>query len=497
MLKMRWKKQVGFPVLCCTIWMASLAGATEVVVVASRTQQDSRDVAASVTTLDAEQISLLRPISIDELFRTVPGVDLQGSGFPGSDISLHMRGLTAGRQTKRVLVLVDGRRLHESFEGNAELALLPADSIERVEILRGPASALYGSNAMGGVINIITRRGAVDPVTDLGILGGSYNTYNVRLGHGARHEELDYFVNGSLVDTDGYMDNADGTDRDWAAVNLTANVGYTFDEQSEVRFFTGFYDASGTGSSGGREVQRDYEALEYRLLWDEKRDARLVARAYRNAQDDVYAWNRPGTGFYELETLGAELQQSFWISSRQNVTAGLELRDERADVTEITGPIDESSSVLGAYIQDEVHIGDDVILSVGVRVDRSADYATETSPRVGKGSAATLTAHKAKVIITEIDPICALQAAMAGFQVSTVEDALPVGDIFVTATGCCNVITAEHMAGMKDQAIVCKFADRCAGAQDACRKKEPQLTNHAGTAKRRVRCFFPCGQESE
>jgi len=76
---------------------------------------------------------------------------------------------------------------------------------------------------------------------------------------------------------------------------------------------------------------------------------------------------------------------------------------------------------------------------------------------VGKGSAEALAAHKASVVVTEIDPICALQALMAGFKVMTVEQALPIGDIFVTTTGNRDVITAEHMAHMKDQAIVCNI----------------------------------------
>ena len=76
---------------------------------------------------------------------------------------------------------------------------------------------------------------------------------------------------------------------------------------------------------------------------------------------------------------------------------------------------------------------------------------------VGKGSAQSLAALNARVIVTEIDPICALQALMAGYEVMTVEDALPLGDIWVTATGNCDVISAEHMARMKDQAIVCNI----------------------------------------
>ena len=76
---------------------------------------------------------------------------------------------------------------------------------------------------------------------------------------------------------------------------------------------------------------------------------------------------------------------------------------------------------------------------------------------VGKGCAEALKNERARVIVTEIDPICALQACMAGFTVATVEDALPTADLYVTTTGNCHIITAEHMAKMKDQAIVCNI----------------------------------------
>ncbi|MEE8185288.1 MAG: adenosylhomocysteinase [Thermodesulfobacteriota bacterium] len=73
---------------------------------------------------------------------------------------------------------------------------------------------------------------------------------------------------------------------------------------------------------------------------------------------------------------------------------------------------------------------------------------------VGKGCAQSLRGQGARVLITEVDPICALQASMEGYEVVTMEEAAPIGDIFITATGCCNVITREHMESMKNQAIV-------------------------------------------
>ena len=76
---------------------------------------------------------------------------------------------------------------------------------------------------------------------------------------------------------------------------------------------------------------------------------------------------------------------------------------------------------------------------------------------VGKGCAHSMRGYGARVLVTEVDPICALQAAMEGFEVTTMEDAAPVGDVFVTATGCYKVITGEHMEQMKNEAIVCNI----------------------------------------
>jgi adenosylhomocysteinase len=95
---------------------------------------------------------------------------------------------------------------------------------------------------------------------------------------------------------------------------------------------------------------------------------------------------------------------------------------------------------------------------------------------VGKGSADSLFNEKARVMVSEVDPICALQACMAGFQVTTVEDALATADIFVTTTGNKDIITAEHMSKMKDQAIVCNIGHFDNEIQVAELEKMPGVT---------------------
>ncbi len=106
---------------------------------------------------------------------------------------------------------------------------------------------------------------------------------------------------------------------------------------------------------------------------------------------------------------------------------------------------------------------------------------------VGKGCAKSMHGFGARVIVTEIDPICALQAAMEGFEVATMEEALAEGDIFVTATGCCDIITIEHLRRMKDEAIVCNIGHfdieidvAALNREPGCRKLEikPQVDRY-------------------
>lgn len=97
---------------------------------------------------------------------------------------------------------------------------------------------------------------------------------------------------------------------------------------------------------------------------------------------------------------------------------------------------------------------------------------------VGKGSAQSMRGLGARVLITEIDPICALQASMEGYEVTTMEQAAPIGDIFVTATGCCDVITGAHMEQMKNEAIVCNIGHFDSEIQISYLENNPKCKKH-------------------
>ncbi len=113
---------------------------------------------------------------------------------------------------------------------------------------------------------------------------------------------------------------------------------------------------------------------------------------------------------------------------------------------------------------------------------------------VGKGCAQALRGQGARVLISEIDPICALQAAMEGYQVVTLEDAAPIGDIFITATGCCDVVRGEHMQVMKHEAILCNIGHFDSEIDIAWLEKNPQVSEE--NIKPQVDHFvFPDGRK--
>lgn len=125
-----------------------------IVVTATRTEQAEDETLASVTVIDREQIDRLQPASLPELLRGMPGIAVANNGGPGKQSSVFVRGASGSQ----VLVLVDGIRIGSATAGLAAFQDIPVDQIERIEIARGPFSSLYGSEALGGVIQIFTRR---------------------------------------------------------------------------------------------------------------------------------------------------------------------------------------------------------------------------------------------------------------------------------------------------------------------------------------------------
>lgn len=173
----------------------------DVVVTASRVEQARTSVVGDVTVIDREEIERAGAGSITDLLRAQPGVQINANGGAGTGSSVYLRGTNADH----VVVLVDGLRINSATLGTTSFENIPLAQIERIEILRGPASSLYGADAIGGVIQIFTREAeAGKPLVHAAVGLGSYDTKTAETGISGSVNALKYGINVSSFDTDSF-----------------------------------------------------------------------------------------------------------------------------------------------------------------------------------------------------------------------------------------------------------------------------------------------------
>ena len=146
----------------------------ELVVTADRRPEPRARSGSAISVVTREEIQTFNPTTLVDALRNVPGLDITETGGPAGSTAVRLRGANPGQ----TLVLIDGIRVNDpaAASGDFEFASLLSTAIDRIEVLRGPQSALYGSDAIGGVVNIITRRGSGEPRGEVRIQGGSYGT---------------------------------------------------------------------------------------------------------------------------------------------------------------------------------------------------------------------------------------------------------------------------------------------------------------------------------
>jgi len=208
----------------------ALAATPEIVITANYTPTPSDQVGSSVTVVDGGKVTRTSPGSLAQVLRTVPGVTVLESGGPGASADVRIRGADTGD----TVVLVNGVRVNDPAAAHDEFdfVTLATNDIARIEVLRGPQSAIYGSDATGGVINIITRRQTKPSSFTATVEGGAYGTVNgsvaggVRSGDfGLRYSAADFHTNGfsRRGNTPGVTYEPDGADRVSGTATLTYN----------------------------------------------------------------------------------------------------------------------------------------------------------------------------------------------------------------------------------------------------------------------------------
>ncbi|MBN4077190.1 TonB-dependent receptor [Mariprofundus ferrooxydans] len=195
----------------------------EMVITADRIGQNEASVSADVTVIDQQQIEKSQAATVVELLRSQAGVDVAASGGPGKATSVFLRGGNSGH----TLVLIDGVRVGSATLGSFDWGNLSAADIERIEIVRGPQSSLYGADAMGGVIQIFTRRGKQGTQVRVSSEAGSYGTSSGTMSvTGQTESDVSYALSVNGLRTGGISAAAKGTELDpYRQFTVSGRVG--------------------------------------------------------------------------------------------------------------------------------------------------------------------------------------------------------------------------------------------------------------------------------
>ena len=207
----------------------------EVIVTATRTSQSIAQTLSSATVVSAADIERYQPTDLLDLFQHVPGIDLARNGGAGSVPSLFIRGSNTGH----ALFLIDGQRFNSASLGSTSFQFIDPSQIERIEIVRGAKSSIYGSDAIGGVIQIFTKKGDSKPSTMISTEVGSNVLKRTAISTRGAYNQLRYSLDASYLETDGI--DAQLEDREQTRDNdgyrnrsINANFGYTFDNGVDV-----------------------------------------------------------------------------------------------------------------------------------------------------------------------------------------------------------------------------------------------------------------------
>jgi vitamin B12 transporter len=171
-----------------------------VVVSASRTEQSLSDVLPSVSVITRADLDRSQAKTLADALQGEPGFEFGRNGGPGGVTSIFLR----GSDSKNIVILVDGVKTQTDNLGSLQFSNVPMSSVERIEVLRGNAGALYGESAIGGVINIITKSGKGDPKASALLSYGSRNTSEVAVGYSGEVNQTSFSLNLSRLDTDGF-----------------------------------------------------------------------------------------------------------------------------------------------------------------------------------------------------------------------------------------------------------------------------------------------------
>ncbi len=387
---------------------AQATGATdldEVVVTGTRTEVPLADSLVPAQVIDRDEIERSQARSLVDLLKGRAGIGFSNQGGLGKLTTLNLR----GTESDHVLVLVDGVRIGSATAGLAMFQDLPVDQIERIEIIRGPRSSLYGSEAIGGVIQVFTRNAGPGLDRNFRIGGGSNHLREASAGFGYRGPRGWVSANAAWQETDGinacrgsgtlfqgcFADEPD--DDGYRNVSLNLRAGFrladTLELDGHVLHADAFNEFDGT-IFGGNEADNVQQVLGTRLAWTPSARTRVTAQLGRasdkstNHFADAASDTRSFVSTFDTRRDTASLQGDFGLGDAHLISAGADWqRDEvTSSTTFLDGdgtPVDGRDNT-GVFVEYQGRFGAHRV-QASVRNDDNEQFGSHATGSLGWG----------------------------------------------------------------------------------------------------------------
>jgi vitamin B12 transporter len=362
-----------------------------IVVSATKTEEASENLGTSISIIDSDDIKKSGKNTVSELLRTITSLNVVQSGGLGAQTSVYLRGAKPGY----TLVMIDGIEMNDPMSAGKSFnfAHLTADNIERIEILRGPQSTLYGSDAIGGVVNIITKRGHGNTKLEASSEAGSFGTFREYLSLSGSNDKIGHSLSISRIDSRGFSMAKDGKEDDsYENSAISSRVGVNVSENNKLDFILRYTKSITDIDDGAYDDDPNYVARENSLALKTQLIQKLtdnwehnlslswfdVKRRYRDdpdSQDPLDAYD----DWYYGNDRKIDWLNNFSICDIDKLTAGLEYEEERGAHRDIDR---RSVNNKAFYLQNQLNLWERFFTTLGVRIDDHSSFGSDTNYKV-------------------------------------------------------------------------------------------------------------------
>lgn len=364
----------------------------QITVTADRLEESVAEKTDAVTIITRDEIEAHQWSYVVDALRQVPGLSLVQSGSPGKTTSVFLRG--AG--SAQVLVMLDGIPINNPYFGGVNFEDLTTDNIERIEVLKGPQSPLYGSDSIGGVIQIISRKGTQGNQFHAAFEGGSFNTYRENAGLHGGQRNADYSVTFSRNDTNGQTDNDEFREN-----VINGNANFRVSDATKISALAQVYD-----SQIGLPIHFLFDPVTFATyvapspLQNQTSNLALTgvtlqhnAGQYVNL-NGTFSYNHRNFHYEDPGTFSPfannhsgvsqfTLQNDSYITDKDKLSFGYEFEHQAINADDQTGQyLDEVIKNNSLFIQNKLETNT-WIATAGFRWDHYNTFGNTVNPRVG------------------------------------------------------------------------------------------------------------------